>query len=61
MTKNQNIYLHEREWEVINSFTPKAMYDWLVCIIDGVGSMWMNNCDGYIVLIEKDRILKSDI
>ena len=56
------VYLHEREWEVIDKFTPKAMYDWNVCIIEGVGSIWMNNVDGYIVLIEEsNRILKSDI
>ena len=56
------VKLHDRDWEVIDSFTPRAMYDWNVCIIDGVGSIWMNNCDGYIVLIEPSRrILKSHI
>ena len=58
---NEKVYLHDRDWEVIESFTPRAMRDWNVCIIEGVGSMWMNNIEGYIVLIEKDRILKSDI
>lgn len=59
--REEKVHLHDRDWEVIDSFTPRAMYDWCVCIIDGVGSMWMNNTEGYIVLIEKDRILKSDI
>ena len=60
--KEDKVYLHDREWEVIDKFTPKAMCDWNVCIIKGVGSIWMNNVDGYIVLIEdSNRILKSDI
>ena len=59
---HDEVKLHDREWEVIDSFTPRAMYDWNVCIIDGVGSIWMNNCDGYIVLIEPSgRVLKSYI
>lgn len=61
VSQSEKVYLHDRDWVVIDSFTPRAMYDWCVCIIDGVGSMWMNNTEGYIVLIEKDRILKSDI
>lgn len=62
VSQSEKVYLHDRTWEIIDSFTPRAMYDWNVCIIDGVGSIWMNNCDGYIVLIEPSgRILKSDI
>ena len=59
--REDKVYLHEREWEVIDKFTPKIMYDWNVCIIEGVGSIWMNNVDGYIVLMESNRILKSYI
>ena len=59
---HEKVYLHEREWEVIDSFTPQEGYDWEVCIIYGVGAIWMNNVEGYIVLIEEsNRILKSDI
>jgi hypothetical protein len=53
---------HNRTWEVIDSFTPREGYDWEVCRIYGVGAIWMNNVEGYIVLIEEsNRILKSDI
>lgn len=53
---------HDRTWEVLESFTPKEMYDWLIATFDEVGEMWMNNHDGYMVLIEPSgRILKSDI
>lgn len=56
------VKLHDREWEVIDLFTPDENVDWEVCEIHGVGKMWMNNYDGYIVLIEPSgRILKSDI
>lgn len=56
------VELHDRTWEIIDSFTPKVMYDWLIATFDGVGEMWMNNCDGYMVLIEPSgRVLKSDI
>lgn len=58
----EKVYKHDRDWEVIDSFEPKIGRDWEVCFIDGVGTMWMNNHDGYIVLIEPSgRILKSDI
>lgn len=60
--RRKRVYLHNREWDVIDSFTPKEMYDWLIATFDEVGEMWMNNHDGYIVLIEPSgRILKSDI
>lgn len=53
---------HDRTWEVLESFTPKEMYDWPIATFDEVGEMWMNNHDGYMVLIEPSgRILKSDI
>ena len=58
----EKVYKHDRDWEVIDSFTPTIGRDWEVCFIDGVGTMWMNNVDGYIVLVEEShRILKSDI
>ena len=56
------VKLHDRTWEIIDSFTPEDDVDWEVCEIHGVGKMWMNNCDGYVVLIEPSRrILKSYI
>ena len=62
VSQSEKVYLHEREWEVIDSFIPRKDYDWEVCLIYGVGAIWMNNADGYIVLIEEsNRILKSDI
>lgn len=60
--RREKVYLHDREWEVIDSFEPKYGRDWEVCLIDDVGAIWMNNVEGYIVLIEEsNRILKSDI
>lgn len=62
VSHNEKVYLHDRDWEVIDSFEPKIGRDWEVCFIEGVGTMWMNNIDGYIVLVEESRrILKSDI
>lgn len=59
---HEKVYLYDRDWEVIDSFEPKIGRDWEVCFIEGVGTMWMNNVDGYIVLVEENkRILKSDI
>lgn len=51
---------HGRVWEEINLFIPTEN-DWKVCTIEGVGEMWMNNLDGYVVLIERRYILKSYI
>lgn len=62
VSQSEKVYLHDRDWEVIDSFEPKIGRDWEVCFIEGVGTMWMNNIDGYIVLVEDSRrILKSDI
>lgn len=59
---HDKVKLHDREWEVIDKFEPRDMYDWLIATFDGVGEMWMNNHDGYMVLIEPSgRVLKSDI
>jgi hypothetical protein len=53
--------LHGRVWEVLDSFSPNE-YAWKVGSFDGVGILWMNNMEGYIVLIEPSgRILKSYI
>lgn len=49
---------HGRVWEEIASFVTSDN-DWQVCTIEGVGEMWMNNLDGYVVLIERKHILKS--
>jgi hypothetical protein len=51
---------HGRVWEEITSFVPTDE-DWKVCTIEGIGEMWMNNLDGYVVLIEGQHILKSYI
>jgi hypothetical protein len=60
VSQSEKVSLHDREWEVIDLFTPDEDVDWEVCEIHGVGKMWMNNYDGYIVLIEPSgRILKS--
>lgn len=62
VSQSEKVYLHDRDWEIIDSFEPKIGRDWEVCFIEGVGTMWMNNIDGYIVLVEENkRILKSDI
>lgn len=58
----EKVFVHEREWEVIDSFNPIPGHDWEVCLIYGVGAIWMNNVEGYVVLIGEDNtILKSDI
>lgn len=57
----ENIRKHNRMWEVLDSFQPTEN-DWKVGVFDGLGTMWMNNMDGYMILIaENGRILKSDI
>lgn len=58
----ETIRKHNRTWEVISEFVPKDMYDWLIATFDEVGELWMNNLDGYMVIIEPSgRILKSYI
>ena len=60
VSQSEKVSLHDREWEVIDLFTPDEDVDLEVCEIHSVGRMWMNNYDGYIVLIEPSgRILKS--
>jgi hypothetical protein len=59
---SERVYLHDREWTVIGAFTPNEDHDWEVSSFEGIGKMWMNNYDGYVVLIEPSgRILKSYI
>lgn len=56
------VRIYGRTWNIIESYTPEDLIDWEVCEIDGVGTMWMNNYDGFIVIIAPDgTILKSDI
>lgn len=58
----ETINAHGRTWQVIDSYSPKEMKDWEIMSIDGFGDVWMNNYEGFIVIIEPNgRILKSDI
>ena len=55
------IHKHHRTWDILDSFVPNEN-DWEVGIFDGVGVLWMNNMDGYMILVESSGIiLKSDI
>lgn len=57
----ETVRKHNRTWEILESFAPNEN-EWEVGRFDGVGTLWMNNMDGYMVLIEPSgRILKSDI
>lgn len=57
----ETIRKHNRTWDVLDSFLPTEN-DWEVGVFDELGTMWMNNMDGYMILIEENgRILKSDI
>lgn len=57
----ETIRKHNRTWDVLDSFLPTEN-DWKVGVFDELGTMWMNNMDGYMILIEENgRILKSDI
>lgn len=56
------INAYGRRWVVIDSYNPEDMVDWEVCEFPEIGQMWMNNYDGFIVIITPDgTILKSDI
>ena len=58
----ENIQLYGRVWRIIDSYIPQDMKDWYVATFPDVGEVWMNNYEGFIVIIEKrGRILKSDI
>lgn len=62
VSKSEEVHLYDRVWEVVDSFTPNNDHDWKVAVFRGVGTLWMNNSEGYVVFIESNgRILKSDI
>lgn len=57
----ETVNKHHRTWAILDSSEPNEN-EWEVGIFGGVGTLWMNNMDGYMVLIEPSgRILKSDI
>lgn len=57
----ETIRKHNMTWEILDSFVSNEN-DWEVGGFDGLGTMWMNNMDGYMVLIEESgRILKRNI
>lgn len=62
--KTQNIMKvseHGRTWSVLEQYD-FTENDWIVGDFDKVGTIYMNNCNGYIVLFERNgRILMSDI
>jgi hypothetical protein len=61
--EKETICVYDNTWTVEDEFTPTdEKDDWKVASFDGVGDLWMNNCDGYMVLILPNGvILKSDI
>ena len=64
MEQNIKICEHGRIWEILDEYDLITAdgRDWFVGDFDGLGTMYMNNQDGYIVLFERNgRILKSDI
>ena len=60
--EKEKICVYDNTWTVEDEFSPIERLDWKVAKFDGVGELWMNNCDGYMVLIlPNGTILKSDI
>ena len=60
--EKEKVCIYDNTWTVEDKFIPKDGKDWKVAGFDGVGDLWMNNCDGYMVLIiPNGTILKSDI
>lgn len=60
--KSEKVCVYDNTWTVEDEFTPIDDADWKVAKFDGVGELWMNNCNGYMVLILPNGIiLKSDI
>lgn len=60
--EKEKVCVYDNTWTVEDKFIPKDGIDWKVASFDGVGDLWMNNCDGYMVLITPNGIiLKSDI
>ena len=62
IAREEEVNLHGNTWTIIDKFVPKDGEDWLVASFEGIGDLWMNNCDGYMVLITPEsKILKSNI
>lgn len=60
--KREKVCVYDNTWTVEDEFTPIDEVDWKVANFDGVGELWMNNLDGYMVLILPNGIiLKSNI
>lgn len=60
--KREKVCVYDNTWTIEDRFTPIDGVDWKVAKFDGVGELWMNNCNGYMVLIlPNGTILKSDI
>lgn len=60
--KKEQICVYDNTWTIEDEFTPIDGVDWKVANFNGVGELWMNNCNGYMVLIlPNGTILKSDI
>lgn len=53
---------HGRDWEVLGVAPSINKDTWVVGDFQGLGTMYMNNVEGYVILWEDSgRILKSDI
>lgn len=64
MEQKMNVCEHGTIWEVLEHYDliDADGKDWFVGDFDGVGTLYMNNQDGYMVLFERNgRILKADI
>jgi hypothetical protein len=53
---SDKVTMFGREWRVCAEFTPKEGVDWEVLQIDG-WTLWMNNQDGVMHLVSKERVL----
>lgn len=64
MEQKMNVCKHGQTWEVLEHYDliDADGKDWFVGDFDGVGTLYMNNMDGYMVLFERGgRILKAGI
>lgn len=64
MEQKMTICAHGRTWEVLEHYDliDADGKDWFVGDFDGLGTLYMNNMDGYMVLFERNgRTLKADI
>ena len=64
MEQKMNVCEHGTIWEVLEHYDliDADGKDWFMGDFDGVGTLYMNNMDGYMVLFERSgRILKADI